>query len=170
MAFHFLNTNAVAVELKEQRVSERDTFLYYLGNTVLWTLVLYFWLFQGARITWMFWFESVVVLLITILGLLKAFEVNGGPDGHQFVIRATCLSLPIGIKVYVASFDLGWVYYFAFPSIVDPGTFREPERIFDLIEFIWAPGFTALFFWRLWVHFVGISKTHAPNHAPQPTQ
>jgi len=110
-----------------------------------------------------------LVLLISVLGLLKAFEANGGPGGTNFVVRATCLSFPIGVKVNVLSIGLGWLNYFLFPIIVDPATFRDPDRVFDLVTFIWAPAFTALFFWRLLVHFVEISKKSAPNKAPQPT-
>ena len=40
----------------------------------------------------MFLVELVIVLLITVLGLLKAFEANGGSGGTNFVVRATCLS------------------------------------------------------------------------------
>ena len=101
--------------------------------------------------------EIIIVLLISLLGLLKSYEENGASAGNDFVARAVCLSFPIGIKVEIIAISLSWMIYYAFPSLIDPMTFRDPEKIWDLIEFIWAPAYTAIFFWRLWVAFRIIS-------------
>jgi hypothetical protein len=167
MAFHIFNTKALATELSTGRVSERGAFQYFLANSLLWTLTLYYGLYIGANIDWRFLLELVIVLLITVYGLLKVFEVNGGANGHDFILRATCLSFPVGVKVNLLSICLGWINYYIFPIVVDPVSFRDPDRVLDIIFFLWAPAFTALFFWRLWVHFVSISMTNAPNNAPQ---
>lgn len=169
MTIHFFNTKALVSELATGKITERGAFQYFLANTLLWTLTLYYGIFIGANISWMFLLELVIVLLITVLGLIKAFNANGGADGTNFVIRATCLSFPVGIKINILSIALGWLNYFVSPIIVDPITFRDPEIVYDMVTFIWAPAFTALFFWRLWVHFVDITKKNAPNNPPQPT-
>ena len=159
MAIHFLNTKALARELATGKITEKVAFHYFLANTLLWTFALYYGNFLSATINWIFLVELVVVMLISVLGLLKAFEANGGPGGTNFVVRATCLSFPIGVKVNVLSIGLGWLNYFLFPINVDPATFRDPDRVFNLVTFIWAPAFTVLFFWRLLVHFIEISKS-----------
>ena len=159
MAIHFLNTKALTTELALDQVSEKTMFQYFLANSLLWTISLYYALVFGAAINWMFLLETVVVLLITIHGLLKAFSINGGADGRDFVVRATCLSFPIGLKVNVVSLILGLVAaYIIYPSIIDPSSFRSPERVYELIMFLWAPAFTAIFFWRLSVHLKEIPK------------
>ena len=84
------------------------------------------------------------------------------------MLRATCLSFPIGLKINVASILLGWVYYFLFPRVVDATTFRDPGRVFDLIMFVWVPAFSALFFWRLWHHLSSIPHLTTPNPTLNP--
>ena len=167
MTIHIINTKGLVNELAAGKVTEKEGFQYFLANTLLWTITLYYGIFIGANISWIFLLELIIVLLITIVGLAKAFEANGGANGTNFIFRATCLSFPVGVKISILSIALGWLNYFLFPIIVDPVTFRDPEKLFDMVTFIWAPAFTALFFWRLLVHFVEITKINAPNKSPQ---
>jgi len=168
MTIRFWNTKALAQKLALEAVRERDTFSYYLLNSVMWTIMGYYGYYFGARIGWLFFYEILVVLAITVFGLARCYEANGGSSGQHFVLRATCLSFPIGLKINVASILLGWVYYFLFPRVVDATIFRDPGRVFDLIMFVWVPAFTALFFWRLWHHLSSIPHLTAPNPALNP--
>jgi len=170
MAVHFLNTRALVSELSQDQLGEKDTMHYFLANSLLWTVVLYYEIFAGAHITWMFLSEIGVVLAITALGVLRAYEANGSEEGRCFLIRVICLSFPIGLKVNVISVLLSWAFYAVFPVLVDPVAFRNPDRVYDLITFVWAPLFTGIIYWRIWVHIMEISRRSAPNHAPQPTQ
>lgn len=158
MAIRFWNTKALAQELALAAVREREAFSYYLLNSVMWTLMGYYGYYFGARIGWLFFYEILVVLAITIFGLARCYEANGGSSGQQFVLRATCLSFPISLKINVASILLGWVHYYLFPRVVDATTFRDPGQVFDLIMFVWVPAFSALFFWRLWHHLSSIPR------------
>ena len=163
MAIRFWNTKALAHDLAHEGVRERDAFLYYVMNSVMWTLMGYYGYYFGARIGWLFFYEILVVLVITVFGLARCYEANGGSSGQQFVLRATCLSFPIGLKINIASIFLGWAYYVAFPRIIDSMTFRDPGHVWDLIMFIWVPAFSALFFWRLWRYLASIQRLLAPN-------
>ena len=163
MKIHFFNTRSLATQLALGKVDELLTFQYFFANNILWTLTLYYGLLSGAKLSWLLVLEIVIVIVITVLGLRRAFDANGGPSGQGFVIRATCLLFPIGIKITVASIALGWVNYFLFPIIIDPMSFREPERVYDLVTLIWAPIFTAILFWRLRLHITSISRQAASN-------
>lgn len=158
MAIRFFNTKALATELAKNQINEKDTFQYFLANSLLLTVSLYYDLLFGAIVNWMYLLEIVVVLLITVHGLLKAFGMNGGENGTDFVVRATCLSFPIWFKLTVVSAVLGLVVAYFSPFIFDPGSFRNPEKIDALITFIWAPAFTAIYFWRLTVHLEKINS------------
>jgi hypothetical protein len=104
-----------------------------------------------------------VVLIITVFGLSRCYHANGGALGQHFVLRATCLSFPIALKITFVSIALGWVNLFIFPKVVDSTTFRDPERVWDLVTFVWSPAFTALLFWRLWHHLSSIQGQKTPN-------
>ena len=160
MAIRFINTKALTTELARDQVGEKSMFQYFLANSLLGTILLYYAIIFGANINWMFLIEVVVVVLITVHGLLKAFDANGGSNGKNFLVRATCLAFPIGFKVNLASFMLELIVSYIFPFVIDPSSFRNPERVYDLVIFIWAPAFTAIFFWRLTVHLREIQKVN----------
>jgi len=162
MTIHFWNTRALADELARDQVQERDAFLYFLANSVMWTTVLYYSIYWGARGGWLFFYEFAVALVITVFGLLRCYEANGAARGSHFVLRATCLSFPIGLKVNSASILLGWALFYLLPQYVDATLFRDPGRVYDLISFTWVAAFTFLFYWRLWVH-LAMTRRHAPS-------
>lgn len=158
MTVHFWNTNALATKLASGEVKERDAYVYYVANTVTWTVLNYYAVAMGASIGWLFVYEIMVVLVITVFGLAQCYQANGGASGKHFVLRATCLTLPIALKIGVASIALGWVNYFVFPRVVESTSFRDPGHVWDLVTFVWAPVFTALLFWRLWHHLSAIQQ------------
>ena len=107
MNIQFVNTNKLATQLANNEVSEKTTFSYFLANTILWTLVLYYGPATGAKFTWLTVYDLAIVLIISIIGLLKCFQANGGNDGQNFLVRATCLSFPIGLKINILSLPEG---------------------------------------------------------------
>jgi hypothetical protein len=163
MAIHFWNTKALARKLAHDGISERDAYGYYLANSIMWTILNYYAIATGARIGWLFFYEILVVLVVTVFGLSRCYAANGGHTGQHFVLRATCLSFPISLKISTASILLIWVNYVVFPKVVDSTTFRDPGHVWDLVTFVWAPVFTALFFWRLWHHLSFLQNLSAPN-------
>lgn len=167
MTIHFWDTKKVASDLALDQITERDGFAYFVANSVLWTIAFYYGVLFGARLDWLFLYELIVVLAITVFGLFRCFEANGSSGGRQFVLRATCLSFPIGVKINLLSSILGWASYFYFPSIVDGVTFRDPTRVYYLITFFWAATFAALFYWRLWYHLSSITQRHLTRRSTQ---
>lgn len=153
MAMHIFNTRKLVVQLAQEKIRGKDAFHYLLANILLWTSFLYYGYIFGEPFSWLFILKLIIVLLISIFGLTKAFEANGGDQGHDFVLRAICLSVPVGIKVGCLSIMFSWGTYLLFPVIIDPATFRDPGRIYGLLMFIWAPSFTGLFYWRLVANF-----------------
>jgi len=163
MTIHFWNTGELVNELARDAVREREAFLYFLANSVMWSAVLYYSIFWGARANWLFFYEFAVVMVITVFGLIHCFESNGGANGRHFVLRATCLSFPIGLKVNGASILLGLAFFVLLPDAVDATVFRYPERVDDLISFTWAAAFTILFYWRLWRALAAVRARSTPG-------
>lgn len=163
MTIRFWNTRQLVIELAEGRVSEYVAFQYFLANSVLWSLVLYYSALMNASANWLYLYEVVVVVVIIILGIQQCYKENGGSSGQEFVMRAICLSFPIGLKILLLEIVLGCGVNLYFLSVVDWATFRDPVRVFNLLLFAWGVGFTALFYWRLWFNFAAIQKYVASN-------
>lgn len=159
---HFWNTGAIVVRLSRGEIGEGEALHYLMANSVLWTVNLYYGVLVGAKYDWLLFYELMVVVAITIFGLLKCFEANGGSEGNQFVLRATCLSFPLGIKLSLLSVACGWGIYYIFPTVVDSMSFRDPTRVYHLLTFLLATGLAAFFYWRLWLHLSAI-RQQAPN-------
>ncbi len=154
----FLDTRVLARKLAQGDIDEKKGAHYFLANNILWTLMLYYGMFFNVEASWSIFFETVIILVITIFGLHRSFDANGGSEGRDFVLRATCLIFVIGIKITALSIALGWVAYFVLPMLIDPVIFKDPARVYSLIIFLWSPIFTALLFWRLRLHITAIIR------------
>lgn len=159
MAFHLLDTRALDKELAEDEVSEPDTLKYVLANAFVWYFMGHYNIYMGAFVDWMLAFDFVIVCLIAVLGFLKCYEINGGDDGRHYLLRITCLTLPIGIKVIGAGLIVSWGLYFAAPYVFDPMTFRNPEKVADLVFFLLPIVFEGIFYWRL-LHHMRLIRRH----------
>lgn len=165
MTLYWWNTAAVARKLAAGELGERDTFALYLATCVMWVLMTYYAYFTGAHHGWLFLYEMAVAIAITVFGLLRCYDANGGDSGRDFVLRVVCLSFPLGVKINLLSLGLIWATYVAFGALVDQTTFRDPARVYALLTFVWFPAFTALFYWRLFVHLSKIHRLTAPVSA-----
>jgi len=165
MDIQFINSNNLAKQLANNEVSEKTTFSYFLANTVLWTIVLYWGPATGAKVTWLTLYDMVVVLTISVVGLLMCFQANGGPDGKNFLVRATCLSFPIGIKINILNQLLVWGTFYIYPKVIDGATFRDPTKVYLLLMFLITALITILYYRLLWVHISYIYSKSAPNQS-----
>lgn len=147
---HILNTGRLVSDLAKGNISESKSAEYYLANAVLGTLwAQYLHYFNEPTRDGWFFVQCAATLIVVVLGVASAYRANGGPDGRDFLLRTACLSVPIALKVNALSAGLVWLcdaYYF---RVFDELTVRSAHGLFDLMVFMWGPGFTALFFWRL---------------------
>ena len=162
--FHIFNTGKLAAELSRSDPSERIAYFYLLSTELLLAFLLYYSLFFGAYINWLFFLQAVIVLLITFIGVSEAYRANRGESGREFLVRSVCLLLPITINTTLASVALAFLYSYLLPYIADPSIFWNPNRPLILIDFIWAPVFTAVIFWRLNVHIGRIATRSSPDN------
>jgi hypothetical protein len=160
----FLNTERLVVDLARGQVTESGCAEYYLGNTVLWTLWGYYSLYMGLSSRgFLFFVECGAVLIVTVLGVASCYRANGGADGRDFMVRANCLAFPIAVKLNAISVALGWLNYFYFFRVFDERTFHSPERLLNLLLFLWGPVFVGLFYWRLSVRLRAVRRLSEPN-------
>jgi hypothetical protein len=111
MPIHVLNSRRVAEELKRDAVTSREQVLYLLAGWVFYLALSYSTLiYSNISRTWIGAVEFVCVAIVSVVGFFYAYKTNGGEKGREFVVRFTCLLLPVSVQVYV----LVWAFYYLF--------------------------------------------------------
>jgi len=152
------NTNALANELKEGTLSEREKFKYYITSTLLYELLILVTSFSARTFSAVEIFLSLLSIAILFFGTYQSYRVNQKGDGLNFIERFICLSLPIGIKIIVWYF-LGMIIFFIVMILLggrsselnDYGTF------WGLFYLVTSFSAYILCYWRIYVHIKWIS-------------
>ncbi len=153
MTIHWWDTDKVVARLAEGRVSEREAARYAMLSAVQYTLATYLATWYGGYRSWLLIYEFLVVTLIALAGVRECFKANGGSQGVDFLKRLSVISVPVGIRVLLASIALGQISYFGFPYVVTPVTFRDPVFVYQLYSFAFACAFMSIYYWRITTHF-----------------
>jgi len=155
---YFWNIRALANELGKNKVSEKTGMHYFLVSTLLVLFATYYAMWWGAERSWQFYFEFIVLGVITVFGCLKSFEANGGEEGHSFVQRGICLSVPAGIRVNIFGIVFGLLMYFNADDIFPPTLFSDPYRTYLIVGYAGFVGFNVYFWWLLIKGFKYVRK------------
>jgi len=144
---HLVRLGRLKNELIEQKLSEHQTFPYFLVILI----------FDGILINHSFAFPSsdtfsdmmsylqvaVPVIILTVSTLLL-YKVNGGATGKYFYIRYFPLAWVVGVRftpLAIAVFSV-WLYYVA----------KDENYLFGWREILLWNSLYALYYWRVWVH------------------
>ncbi len=157
------NIKKLAEDLAANKVTEKTGMLYFLTSTLLILFQTYYAMWWGVEKNWLFYFELVVLAIVAIFGCIECFKMNGGSSGTGFVFRATCLSVPSGIRVAVYSLLFGELLYFNASSIFSVSTFANPWRAFTIVSYAGFVGFSILYWWFLYVGFRKIRSIENAN-------
>ncbi len=152
---HFWKTATLANELSQNRISETQGFYYFLANAVLLSMLVSFNLYLGVEGNWLFGFEALALVIVTVAGLYHCFNANGGPVGKQFVLRATCLSFPLYLKISILALMTGSIIGLTAGLFIDAEN-TEHELAYQLVGTLFLIGFTSGFYWRLGHHLRSI--------------
>ncbi len=126
---------------------------YAMLSAVLYTLATYLATWFGGYRSWLLIYEFFAVTIIALVGVNECFKANGGSLGVDFLKRLSVISVPIGVKLFIASIVLGQTAYFGFPYIVTRETFRDPGFVYQLYSFAFAAVFMFIYYWRIATHF-----------------
>lgn len=158
MTTHWWNTNELVQRLSQGRISEAESLRYAMINAVLVTQAIYYATWGGGYRGSMLMYEFFVVTIISLVGLSECYKANGGQQGADFLKRLSVISVPVGIKVVLIGFLLGWASYWGFGYIVTPTTFRNPAYVWELYSFAYAAFFMFIFYWRITVHLASVVR------------
>ena len=152
------NTRALAKELKEETVSQSQRFKYFLVFTMLYTTILVVGHYVDRYdITPESVTNSVLTLLVTLIGTIWCYRANGGRNGHEFIDRSICLGLPIGIRLIVVMIFI-LILYFIVGSIIYGEAFFLSTKIPNWLDVTIGALIQIAFIWRLAVHLRWIAS------------
>jgi hypothetical protein len=117
----------------------------------------------GVEKSWLFYFELVVLSIVAIFGCIESFKMNGGNSGTSFVFKATCLSLPSGVRVAFFSLIFGELLQFNAPSIFSVSTFANPWQAYTIVSYAGFIGFSMLYWWFIYDGFRRIRSIENAN-------
>ena len=155
---HLWNMQLLSKELAEDRVTERAGLHYYLASSIIIIAVMYYSLWWGAARDWLFFSELISLTLITVVGSMKAYQLNGGDLGRSFVFRAVCLSVSAAIRANLIGLLLGQVLYSLGSKIFVGTVFADPDRAYILVYYVIFIGLNLYFWWLMIRGFSCISK------------
>ena len=112
--------------------------------------------YSNASRTWLGLIEFLVVAVINICGVLYAYRKNGGNNGEQFVVRFTCLLLPVSINVYIVTWGLFHLLAWVFKNSVYGMSFRSEQAADQFIRIVqydlpWAITLTFVLLTQLFI-------------------
>jgi hypothetical protein len=158
MKLHWWHTDRLARDLANNAVTSRQGAWYMMLGAALYTQAIYSALWFGSFRDWAFFFEAAMVLIVSLVGVHECFKSNGGENGVHFLTRFSALAVPIGVKLAMLGLLLGHGLYYAFPRIVTPGTFRDPQFVYRVVGVLMALTFTFAYYWRIAHHLAAIYR------------
>lgn len=140
------NTDALAADLANGRLPERERIKYFLLYAVLTALAAEVSTYMGQTPTLPALTYSALVVLTTLFGTIWLYRLNRAEAGQDFIGRLICLSVPIGVKL-VALFILIGIPV----ALIQAGMTKiAPGQIGTTwVDVILGASFLGLYFWRL---------------------
>ena len=150
---YWWNIKALASELKSGKVSPFEKFKYFFAFMLVTSIfVELIYLFPLPESPTLFdYASSILVILITILGLILCYKSNKKGDNKDFIERFVCLSWPITIRLIVIIIAISVPYY-----LVIGDSLVEVTTIVDVLFII---GYESAFYFWIYRHISQISAT-----------
>ena len=151
---YFWHTDALAQELKEGTVSESEKFKYFFTLFILisiaWSTTNFF---EPDEFTLSNIIQSIIDIIIVIVGTYLCYAINREGDGINFIERYVCLNFPIFIK-----FTVFMLFGYTILGIIFGTSFLVSDDVFaNWFVYLLSTILYIYFFWRLYVHIKWIS-------------
>jgi len=150
----FLSVEKLVGDLSRGLVDERMSMIYYLISLLILLVATQYALWWGPRSGWLFHFELIFLVIVTIFGCLLCWSANGKEFGKSFVFRIVCFSVPSGIRVTVLSIAFGLLVHLNADLLLEPWFPFNPAVSYDLISYAGFIGFNVYFWYLLHRGFV----------------
>jgi len=100
-------TKNLISDLKEGKVSEKEKLKYVIFLGVAYAVLSDPAISIGIEYSAMDAINLVLVVVLTVFGIIYAYKMNCKGDNTDFITRYTCLSIPIGTKIFCLALVAG---------------------------------------------------------------
>ncbi len=139
-------TSALAEDIKNNSVGQKEWRKYYLAVSIFMTLAMYITAFSPRENIVAALVEAIFIVGILIFGVSFTYQSNKGDSGVDYISRMTALTFPLLVKLFLLSILAGVLI----------GVFSEVLSLSEDIMEWFMVGFVsviqAAFFWRINVH------------------
>jgi hypothetical protein len=161
-------TSALAAALAAGRVSADQKFRYLLVLELLWVALGYLaYLLPVTSRGWLFYYEGVVVLVITGAGLVRCRQAYAPATDDRLLEHLLILSLPLTIKVTLFWWGAAWFIPFALARVAESlSVSSEPvgqaiqffySAVHVFTPFVAAVVAAACFWYRMSIHLATVA-------------
>ena len=118
MSLILWNTPALATAIAKDQIAPDRKFQYLLVSNCMYVASGYVaWLFVSPPAGWLFWYEGLLVLVVTYFGLLRCRERSEGVSEDRLLENFVMLGVPLGLKLIAftwlahafVSWSLRWI-------------------------------------------------------------
>ena len=100
MTIHLWNTNLLAVAVAQRQVTTKEKFFYLVAGSCIGLAAGYIaLLIVVAPAGWLFWYEGLFVIIITVFGLIRCRDKYQGVQDDRLLEDIIILSVPLGLKI-----------------------------------------------------------------------
>ena len=148
------NYKKLALELRDNKLSERHKFYYYVASSLIYMFSTYFLSYiphtqEIQRIFIIKVINHFILISLTIAGLFWWYKTNSRGDNKHFIERAIILSIPLSIRLwclvfvlafmvsFVTIFTLLSIYHYALEDITNSYIVILPLFLVMLLCIIW---------------------------------
>jgi hypothetical protein len=157
---HFFNARQLALELARGEVEPRQRGYYLLAVSLSSTAFVYSGFVSANPLwSWLSLYEALVVTVILVAGLSRAYDAAGGDANPDFIAQFTCLSLPVNITTTLPVWTCFWAITIGFRetlialagshSQLAVNLSRIGGSFFGLLAFLAVALTEAIFFYRI---------------------
>ncbi|MDX8385363.1 MAG: hypothetical protein R8M11_02470 [Gallionella sp.] len=101
----------MAIALAQRQVTAEEKFFYLVASYCIWLAASYIGsLIIFAPDGWLFWYEGLIVIIITAAGLIRCRDKYQGVQDDRLLEDTLILSVPLGLKFIAFT----WLAYLSF--------------------------------------------------------
>jgi hypothetical protein len=144
---HLFRTAPLVKKLGAKLVSPQQRAEYLLTSFVVFTLFYYAATGVPSAGPWtaISLLEGVAVVVVTMVGVVKAFDSSGGKRNPDFVAEFSCLYVPVSITTLCAFWGVYWLVVLGFREALNSTAFLNSQFAINLSSLGFDP-FTFLAF------------------------
>jgi hypothetical protein len=138
---HLFRTAPLVQQLGARQVSPQQQAEYLLTSFVVFSLFSYAAIVVPSAGPWtaISLLEGVAVVVVTMVGVVKAFDFSGGKNNPDFVADFTCLYVPVSITTLLAFWGDYWLVVLGFRGAITSPSFINSQFAINLASLGFDP-------------------------------